>query len=37
MRTIESMSRLEKLNAKGLVYILSGIFECLDSKIVSEE
>ena len=37
MIKIDEMSCVEKLNSKGLSYILDGILECIDKKIISEE
>ncbi|MCR5788626.1 MAG: hypothetical protein K6G83_01945 [Lachnospiraceae bacterium] len=37
MKKIDEMTCIEKLNSKGLSYILNGILECVEKKSVSEE
>ena len=37
MKSIDSMSCIEKLNSNGLSFILNGILECLDKGSVTEE
>lgn len=37
MKKIEEMSCIEKLNSKGLSYILNGILECVDKNTISAE